>query len=95
VLELKQFKRIVLEPGETRKLEFTIPRAQLASLQPNMRYALNPGTYRVAIGPNSAQLVEARFEVPALKDDRLRNEAKRVLPATVWSKRAKAAVSGR
>jgi beta-glucosidase len=93
VIELKQFKRIVLEPGETREVKFTIPRAQLASLQPNMRYALNPGTYSVAVGPNSAQLVEARFEVPALKDDRLRNATKRVLPAT--SKRAKAAASGR
>ncbi len=90
VSELKQFKRIVLEPGETRKVEFTITRAHLASLRPNMRYALNPGTYSVAVGPNSAELVEARFEVPALKDHGVRHEDKGVLPVTVWGKRPKA-----
>jgi hypothetical protein len=72
VIELKQFQRVVLKPGETREMKFTVRRAQLASLRPDMGFAVNPGTYSVAVGPNSAQLVEARFEVPALKDDRAR-----------------------
>ena len=59
-------------------MEFTVTRGQLASLRPDMRFAVNPGTYSVAIGPNSAQVMEARFEVPALKDDRVRKAGTRV-----------------
>jgi hypothetical protein len=75
-------------------VEFVIARAQLASLRPNMRYAVNPGTYSIGVGPNSAQLVEAQSEVPSLKEDRLL-PGKRISPASVWRKRAKAAESGR
>jgi beta-glucosidase len=95
VSELKQFKRVVLKPGETRKVEFTVTRRQMMSLRPDMRFAVNPGTYSVAIGPNSAQVMEARFEVPALKDGRVRKVGRRIAPAAVSSKRAKAAPSGR
>ncbi len=93
VSELKQFKRVVLKPGEARKVEFTVTRSQLTSLRPDMRFAVNPGAYSVAIGPNSAQVMEARFEVPARKDDRVRKTSTRVPP--VSSKRAKPAASGR
>ncbi|HEY8009229.1 MAG TPA: glycoside hydrolase family 3 N-terminal domain-containing protein [Methylocella sp.] len=93
VTELKQFKRVVLKPGETRKVEFTVTRGQLASLGPDMRFAVRPGTYSVAVGPNSAQVMKARFEVPALKDDRARKTSTRV--PQVSSKRAKPAASGR
>ena len=93
VTELKQFKRVVLKPGETRKVEFTVTRGQLASLGPDMRFAVRPGTYSVAVGPNSAQVMKARFEVPALKDDRARKTSTRVPP--VFSKRVKPAASGR
>jgi beta-glucosidase len=95
VSKLKQFKRVVLKPGETRKVEFTVTRRQMMSLRPDMRFAVNPGTYSVAIGPNSAQVMEARFEVPALKDGRVRKAGRRIPPAAVSRKRAKAAASGR
>ena len=95
VLELKQFARMELQPGETREVTFTIKRAQLASLHPNMRYAVSPGTYSVALGPNSAQLMEARFEVPNLKDGRARKAGANVPSAAVSGKRTKAAASGR
>jgi beta-glucosidase len=95
VSELKQFKRVVLKPGETRKVEFTVTRRQMMSLRPDMRFAVNPGTYSVAIGPNSTQVMEARFEVPALKDGRVRKAGRRIPPAAVSSKRTKAAASGR
>jgi beta-glucosidase len=93
VTELKQFKRMVLKPGETRKVEFTVTHGQLASLGPDMRFAVRPGTYSVAVGPNSAQVMKARFEVPALKDDRARKTSTRV--PQVSSKRVKPAASGR
>ena len=93
VSQLKQFKRVVLKPGEAQKLEFTVTRGQLASLRPDMRFAVNPGPYSVAIGPNSAQVMEARFEVPALNHDHVRKAGTRVPP--VSSKWAKPAASGR
>jgi beta-glucosidase len=93
VTELKQFKRVVLKPGESQKVEFTVTRGQLASLNPDMRSAVRPGTYSVAVGPNSAQVMKARFEVPALKGDRARKTSTRVPP--VSSKRVKPAASGR
>jgi len=93
VSQLKQFKRVVLKPGESQKLEFTVTRGQLASLRPDMRFAVNPGPYSVVIGPNSAQVMEARFKVPALNHDHVRKAGTRVPP--VSSKWAKPAASGR
>ena len=95
VSELKQFKRIVLKPGETRKVEFKVTRGELASLHPDMRFGVDPGTYGVAIGPNSAEVMEARFEVPSLKRDRTRKAGAPVPQAAIMTKRAKAAASGR
>jgi beta-glucosidase len=69
VAELKRFKRVKLKPKETQKVEFTIARDELASLGDEMRLTVNSGMYSVAIGPNSAQGMEARFEVPAPKTD--------------------------
>ena len=88
-----RMKRVVLKPGEAQKLEFTVTRGQLASLRPDMRFAVNPGPYSVAIGPNSAQVMEARFEVPALNHDHVRKAGTRVPP--VSSKWAKPAASGK
>jgi beta-glucosidase len=73
VLELKHFAWVALQPGETRQVTFTIKRAELASLQPGMRYGVSPGTYSAAIGPNSAELLETRFEVSNAKDSLARN----------------------
>ena len=81
--------------GETREVTFTIKRAQLASLRPNMRYVVSPGTYSVALGPNSAQLMEARFEVLDLKNGRARKAGAHVPSAAASGKRTKAAASGR
>jgi beta-glucosidase len=95
VLELKQFARVELKPGETREVTFTIKRAQLASLRPNMRYVVSPGTYSVALGPNSAQLMEARFEVLDLKNGRARKAGAHIPSAAASGKRTKATASGR
>ncbi len=95
VSELKQFRRIMLKPGESQGVEFTITRDQLMSLRPDMRFAVDPGAYSVAIGPNSFEVTEAQFEVPALKYDRIRKASIRGASPIVSSKRAKTTVSGR
>jgi beta-glucosidase len=95
VLELKQFKRVTLKPGETRRMTFVMKRGELASLQPNMRTAVTSGTYRVAIGPNSAELLEASFEVSNVRRGPARNAARLTRPAAAGTKRTKAAARGR
>jgi beta-glucosidase len=89
VLELKQFAWVALQPGETRQVTFAIKRAELASLQPGMRYAVTPGTYRVAVGPNSAELLETRFEVSNAKDSLARNAGAHVQQTATRGKRTK------
>ncbi len=63
VKELKAFRRITLVPGETRRVEFTIARDQLAFWNADMKFGVEPGVYTLFIGPNSAEGVEASFEV--------------------------------
>ena len=73
VRELKQFKRIELKRGETQKVEFTLTRDDLMSLGPDMRFAVDSGVYSAAVGPDSAQVLEVRFEIPPLQCAQLTN----------------------
>lgn len=50
VKELKAFKRITLQPGEKRKLEFTITADQLALFDQNMKRVVEPGVFQVMVG---------------------------------------------
>jgi beta-glucosidase len=63
VIQLKDFKRIRLNPGETRNAIFDLNFNQLRALQPDMSFVVNPGIYRVGVGSNSAKLLEAPFEI--------------------------------
>jgi beta-glucosidase len=50
VKELKAFKRITIQPGEKRKLEFTITSDQLALFDQNMKRVVEPGIFQVMVG---------------------------------------------
>ncbi|MCU0574064.1 MAG: glycoside hydrolase family 3 C-terminal domain-containing protein [Syntrophobacteraceae bacterium] len=63
VKELKDFRRITLNVGEKRNVEFTLTSAQLAFHGRDMNFAVEPGTFKVFVGTNSAELLETRFEV--------------------------------
>jgi len=63
VKELKGFRRISLEPGEAKTVEFILKPAQLAFYNREMTFAVEPGTFKVFVGTNSVDLLEARFEV--------------------------------
>tara|TARA_R110002072_G_scaffold242564_19_gene401574 strand:- start:26534 stop:28933 length:2400 start_codon:yes stop_codon:yes gene_type:complete len=56
VLELKGFRRVTLEPGESRTLTFTIPPAQLAFWNRDMVEVNEPGPVVLAVGNSSASL---------------------------------------
>ncbi len=65
VLELKDFKRIMLAPGETKTVNFVITPDKLAFLDLNMNRTVEPGWFSIMVGPNSVKHEKARLEVVA------------------------------
>ncbi len=63
VKELKAFERVALRAGEKRRIEFTLGREQLGFYNRQMRFVVEPGEFKVMIGPNSQDLIEATFQV--------------------------------
>ena len=63
VKELKGFQRISLQPGEKRKVEFVLGPEHLGFWNREMRYVVEPGEFRVMVGSNSVDVIEAKFEV--------------------------------
>jgi beta-glucosidase len=70
VKELRAFKRVTLQPGETKQITFTLHMPQMAYYDLQMNLAVEPGTVRVLVGNSSQHLPqEANFRIdgPALK----------------------------
>jgi beta-glucosidase len=63
VKELKGFQRITLEPGQAERVRFELPAADLAFVGLEMRRSVEPGAFKVWIGPDSAGGLEGDFEV--------------------------------
>lgn len=65
VRELKGFQKLQLQPGERKQVSFTIPAAELGFYNRDCRYVVEPGVFRLFIGPNSMEGLEQEFEVTA------------------------------
>jgi len=65
VKELKGFQRITLQPGEKRRVEFVLGPEHLGFWNREMRYAVEPGEFRVMVGSNSVDVLEGKLEVTA------------------------------
>lgn len=52
--ELKAFERIVLKPGESRNVTFSIGREQLAMYNAAMQWVVEPGDFDLLVGNNSS-----------------------------------------
>ena len=63
VKELKGFQRINLRPGEKRRVEFLLTPDHLGFYNREMKFAVEPGEFRIMLGPNSQDLIEAKLEV--------------------------------
>ena len=61
--ELKGFKQITLEPGETQKVSFTISVNDLKFYNSDLKYVDEPGDFKVFIGTNSEDVKEADFKL--------------------------------
>lgn len=53
VKELKDFKKVFLQPGESKKVTFTIDRNMLYFYNDNLEYVTQPGDFQVMIGSAS------------------------------------------
>lgn len=65
VKELRGFSRVLLQPGETRTVQFVVGRAELAYHDPELRFVVEPGAFDVMVGGNSMQVQEVRLDVRA------------------------------
>ena len=65
VKELKGFQKITLRPGEKRRVEFTLAPEHLGFYNREMRFAVEPGEFKVMVGNSSADEhgLETSFEV--------------------------------
>ena len=63
--QLKAFKRITLEPGETRTVTLHLDYGDLAIVDADMKWTVEPGTYHVLIGPSSKDIrLMGRITIP-------------------------------
>jgi beta-glucosidase len=63
IIELKDFKRISLQPGETKTVEFTITPDKLWFYDLQMNRVVEPGTFDIMVGPSSVKHQTVRLEV--------------------------------
>ncbi len=61
VLELKDWRQVTLQPGESRTVTFEITEEMLRFYTKDMTFASEPGGFEVYIGPNSRDLQKAGF----------------------------------
>jgi beta-glucosidase len=65
VKELRGFRRVSLDPGETKTVEFTLGPEELSFLNRDMHRVVEPGTFKVMVGGNSKDLIETTLTVDA------------------------------
>jgi beta-glucosidase len=53
IKELKGFRKISLEPGESQTVEFEITPESLAFFDVNMKYTVEPGDFEIMVGTSS------------------------------------------
>jgi beta-glucosidase len=61
VKELKGFQKIFLKKGETRTVEFTLTEKDLRFYNGNLQLVSEPGDFKVFVGTNSDDVLEAPF----------------------------------
>lgn len=63
VKELKAFEKIALAPGESKQVNFTLTKDNLAFYTRNMEFKAEPGDLKVFVGTNSEDCLEADFKL--------------------------------
>lgn len=65
VKELKDFKRVALNPGEKKTVSFILPASKLACYDKNMQWTVERGDFEIMVGASSAdkELLKTRINV--------------------------------
>jgi len=63
VRELKGFQRITLQPGETRRVTFTIRESDLAFFRADHTHGTEPGAFHVWVAPDSQRGLHGEFRL--------------------------------
>jgi beta-glucosidase len=63
VMELKDFARVTLSPGETKTVIFTLTPEKLAALGLDMKPVVSPGEFEIMVGRSSVDLLKATLTV--------------------------------
>jgi len=64
VMELKGFKKVSLDPGEVKEVEFTLFTEQLAFYDQYMRLVVEPGEFEVMVGSSSGDIrLRGKFSI--------------------------------
>ena len=63
VRELKGFRRITLDPGETTTVEFVLEGAELSFHNQLLERVTEPGEFHVWVGPNAAEGLQGSFHI--------------------------------
>lgn len=63
VKELRGFRQVALQPGEEQEVCFTLGEAELGFYNADLEYVVEPGTFRVMVGPDSKRVKSAEFEL--------------------------------
>ena len=58
VKELKDYRRVSLEAGETREVRFTLPKKDLGFYDNEGKYRLESGLFRVFVGGSSRETLQ-------------------------------------
>lgn len=61
VKELKDFRKISLQPGESKEVEFILSERQLRYHHTNLEWISDPGDFIAMVGPNSRDTAELKF----------------------------------
>jgi beta-glucosidase len=67
IKELRGFHRISLDPGQTQTVESKLGFDELSFLNRDVKRVVGPGTLKVMIGGNSANLKEVTLDIVAKK----------------------------
>ncbi|WP_054026062.1 glycoside hydrolase family 3 N-terminal domain-containing protein [Bacillus sp. FJAT-28004] len=68
VKELKGYQKIMLRAGEMQTVEFELAAEHLGFVNSEEQFVVEPGSFRVWVGPSSADGLEGQFEVISTKE---------------------------
>lgn len=63
VKELKGFRKVFLQPGESRTVSFELTPAELGLLDEQFRFKVEPGKFHIWIGPHSEEGLQGELTV--------------------------------